>query len=67
MEKFVSSVNEFLAFRRYEILPDKWKGRISKQDARKKAQAEYDIFNKTQIIYSDFDKMIKNVLGKDAK
>ena len=67
MEEFASSVNEFLAFRRYEILPDKWKGRISKQDARKKAQAEYDIFNKTQIIYSDFDKMIKNVLGKDAK
>lgn len=67
MEEFASSVNEFLAFRRYEILPDKCKGRISRQDAWKKAQAEYDIFNKTQIIHSDFDEMIKEVLGKDAE
>ncbi len=67
MEEFASSVNEFLAFRRYEILPDKCKGRISKQDAWKKAQTEYDIFNKTQIIHSDFDKMIKEVLRKDAE
>ena len=67
MEEFASSVNEFLAFRRYEILPDKCKGRISRQDAWKKAQTEYDIFNKTQIIHSDFDKMIKEVLRKDAE
>lgn len=66
MEEFASSVNEFLAFRRYEILPDKCKGRISRQDAWKKAQAEYDIFNKTQIIHSDFDEMVKEVLGKEV-
>lgn len=66
MEEFASSVNEFLAFRRYETLPDKCKGRISRQDAWKKAQAEYDIFNKTQIIHSDFDKMVKGMLGKEV-
>ena len=65
MEEFASSVNEFLAFRRYEILPDNCKGRISRQDAWKKAQDEYDVFNKTQIIHSDFDEMVKKVLGKE--
>ena len=38
MEQFASSVNEFLAFRRYDILPDK--GRISAAAAKKKAEAE---------------------------
>lgn len=65
MEEFASSVNEFLAFRRYEILPEQCKGTISRQNAWKKAQAEYDIFNKTQIIHSDFDEMVKEVLGKE--
>lgn len=67
MEEFASSVNEFLAFRRYEILPDKCKGKISRQDALKKAQDEYDIFNKNQIIHSDFDELVKEVLVKEAE
>ncbi|MCM1173227.1 MAG: virulence RhuM family protein [Clostridium sp.] len=67
MEEFASSVNEFLAFRRYEILPDQCKGKISRQDAWKKAQAEYDIFNKTQVIHSDFDELVKEVLGKEME
>lgn len=67
MEEFASSVNEFLAFRRYEILPDNCKGRISRQDAWKKAQTEYDIFNKSQIIHSDFDEMVKEILGKEVE
>ena len=54
MEEFSKSVNEFLAFRRYDILPDK--GRISHKVAEEKAFAEYAIFNKTQKIESDFDK-----------
>lgn len=61
MEEFASSVNEFLTFRRYEVLPDRSKGRISRQDAWKKAQDEYDMFNRTQKIYSDFDKMIETM------
>lgn len=67
MEEFASSVNEFLTFRRYEILSDKCKGRISRQDAWKKAQTEYDIFNKTQTIHSDFDEMVKEMLGKEVE
>lgn len=61
MEQFVKSVNEFLAFRKYDILPDNAKGRISKKEADAKAEREYDEFNKTQKIISDFDKMIKQL------
>ncbi len=62
MEQFSASVNEFLTFRRYQILPDK--GRISAAQAKEKAEAEYDIFNKTQRIDSDFDKQLRKVLNK---
>lgn len=57
MAQFAESVNEFLSFRRYELLPDK--GRISHAQAEQKAHAEYDIFNKTQLINSDFDKLVQ--------
>ena len=60
MEAFAESVNAFLTFRRYDILTDK--GRVSKKEALKKAEAEYEIFNKTQKITSDFDKQIKQFL-----
>lgn len=59
MEEFALSVNEFLAFRKYNILHDK--GKISHQKAVEKAQNEYEIFNKTQKIESDFDKSIKRL------
>lgn len=60
MEDFAKSVNEFLNFRRFNILEGK--GRISKKDADKKAIAEYTEFNKTQMINSDFDKEVKKML-----
>lgn len=60
MEQFAASINEFLEFRRYEILPDK--GRISRKQAEEKAVAEYNEFNKTQRIVSDFDRRIKQAL-----
>ena len=63
MSQFSASVNEFLTFRRYQILPDK--GKISAAQAKKKAEEEYDIFNKTQRIDSDFDKEIRGLLGKE--
>lgn len=63
MEQFSSCVNEFLTFRRYQILPDK--GRISSAQAKEKAYHEYDIFNKTQLIDSDFDKATRKMLGFD--
>jgi hypothetical protein len=59
MKEFAASVNEFLAFRKYQILPNK--GKISKQQAENKAEAEYDVFNKTQKIVSDFDNAIKKI------
>lgn len=62
MEEFSASVNEFLAFRKYDILPDK--GKISKAKADKKAETEYIEFNKTQKIISDFDKEIKRLKDK---
>lgn len=57
MEEFAKSINEFLAFRKYDIL--KGKGSISKKQAEHKAKAEYDEFNKTQKIFSDFEKSLK--------
>ena len=63
MQQFAQSVNEFLSFRRYNILPDK--GRVSRAIAEEKAEREYDMYNKTQIIDSDFDKAVKNVLSSE--
>lgn len=60
MKEFVASVNEFLAFRKYDILHDK--GKISSRMAKEKAVAEYMEFNKTQKITSDFDKAVNQML-----
>lgn len=65
MEQFAESVNEFLAFRKYQILDGK--GKMSKQQADKKAEAEYDAFNKNQKILSDFDKTIKKLEKKAGR
>lgn len=59
MEEFSQSINAFLEFRRYDILKDN--GKITHKQAVEKAYREYDIFNKTQPIESDFDKMIKKL------
>lgn len=56
MEEFANSINEFLTFRKYKILPDR--GSVSAAQAKKKAELEYDKFNKMQKINSDFDKLI---------
>ena len=63
MDQFSASVNKFLEFRNYHILPDK--GKISAAAAKAKAEQEYDIFNKTQRIDSDFDKEVRGLLGKE--
>ena len=61
MEQFAASINEFLAFRRYQILPDK--GRISAAQAKAKAENEYDIFK-----INSFKKLFKpkSVIRKSA-
>ena len=61
MSQFSDSVNKFLTFRNYKILPDK--GTISAVAAKAKAEQEYEIFNKTQKIDSDFDKEVRGMLG----
>ena len=59
MQSFIASVNEFLAFRKYDILEDK--GSVSRKTAESKAFSEYNEFNKTQKINSDFDKFVKGI------
>ena len=63
MQEFSTSVNEFLAFRKYKILTDK--GSVSHQQAVEKAENEYEEFNKTQKIVSDFDKEMKKITNNN--
>ena len=60
MEEFADSINKFLTFREYKVLSGK--GRISTKAAAEKAAREYDVFNKTQKITSDFDREVKQLL-----
>ena len=62
MEQFAASVDKFLTFNDYKILPDK--GHISATQAKEKAESEYSIFNKTQRIDSDFDKQVREMINK---
>ena len=62
MEQFAASVNKFLTFNDYKILPNR--GSISAAQVKAKAEAEYDLFNPTQQIDSDFDKEIRGMLDK---
>jgi hypothetical protein len=62
MEQFALSVNKFLEFNEYKVLEGK--GMISAKQAEEKAFAEYDKFNKTQKIESDFDKAVKALNSK---
>lgn len=63
MEQFAASVNEFLTFRRYALLPDK--GNISREQGDRKAEEEYKLFNPTQQINSDFDKYLKDLFDNE--
>ncbi len=59
MESLANSVDKFLNFNEFKILEGK--GTKSHQQAISKAGKEYDQFNKTQKIISDFDKQIKKL------
>ncbi|MDY3672562.1 MAG: virulence RhuM family protein [Campylobacter sp.] len=63
MQSFIASVNEFLAFRKYDILEGK--GSVSRKTAESKAFSQYDKFNKTQRINSDFDKFVKGIKSQE--
>jgi len=60
MEQLAESVNKFLEFNNFRILDGK--GKISQKRAEAKAFAEYDEFNKSQPIESDFDREVKKLL-----
>lgn len=62
MQQFSEAINAFLEFRQYKILQGK--GSVSKADAERKASDEYDVYNKTQRITSDFDKEVKKLLNE---
>ena len=59
MDDFATTINEFLEFRRYDVLQNK--GSISHRQAKAKAECEYEEFNKHQHLISDFDKAIKDL------
>lgn len=65
MKEFAQSINEFLTFRKYDVLKDK--GRIARKNADEKAHLEYYEFNKQQKITSDFDRQVKKLLKKDGE
>ena len=58
MKAFAESVDKFLSFNEYEVLTNK--GHISKLQADKKAVTEYKEFNRTQKVFSDFDRLLQN-------
>jgi hypothetical protein len=59
MEGLANSVDKFLNFNEFKILEGK--GTKSHGQAISKAGNEYDQFNKTQKIISDFDRRLKNL------
>lgn len=59
MEGLATSVDKFLNFNEFKILEGK--GTKSHKQAISKAGKEYEQFNKTQKIISDFDKQIKKL------
>lgn len=63
MQEFANSIDRFLEFQEYKILPNN--GSVSTTNAKAKASLEYDQFNKTQKINSDFDKQIKQIMADE--
>ena len=61
MKDVSDSVNKFLEFNEFKVLEGK--GVISHIQAKEKASKEYEEFNKTQKIESDFDKEMKKLLS----
>jgi len=65
MEEFENSVNAFLEFRQYKVLKDN--GKITHKQALDKAHKEYEFFNKTQPIESDFDREVKKMIDNKKR
>lgn len=65
MDQFAKSIDRFLEFRDYKVLQGY--GHVSMNTAKKKASKEYEIFNKTQKITSDFDKVTEKLLNNEHR
>lgn len=65
MESLAESVNKFLEFNEYRVLEGK--GSVSHKQAEQKAHEEYEEFNKTQRIDSDFDKFVERTKGLEER
>ncbi len=63
MQELANSINRFLSFNDFKVLEHK--GTVSHRQALEKAVKEYDEFNKTQKIESDFDRFTKEILRKN--
>ena len=61
MQTLAESIDRFLSFNEYQILEGK--GNVSKKQAEEKASQEYEKFNCTQKIVSDFDKQIQKLMA----
>lgn len=62
MDQFAASVDKFLTFNDFKTIPDR--GKVSAAEAKAKAETEYDLFNPTQRIESDFDREICGMLKR---
>ncbi len=62
MDQFAASVDKFLTFNDFKTPPDR--GKVSAAEAKAKAETEYDLFNPTQRIDSDFDREIRGMLKR---
>ena len=58
MADFSKSIDNIINFRNWKVLDGK--GKISHEQAMRKAHSEYDEFNKIQKIVSDFDKQLQD-------
>ena len=65
MKEFAESVNKFLTFNEYKILVGA--GKVPRSVADEKAEREYDIFNRTQPVFSDFDAEIKRITDTGSR
>jgi len=65
MANLAEAVDNFLHFNKYEVLDGKWS--ISREQAEEKAFWEYEKFNKTQSIESDFDRLVKEQAKLEKK
>lgn len=65
VKDLAESVNKFLEFNEFRVLEGK--GKISFKQAEEKAIREYDVYNKTQRINSDFDTFSRKLLEEKKK